>query len=102
MTLLRRRKLWGAVRGLFLLDEADPSATPDRSLEATQEQRKLARVLRALPAQQSTAFTLRYLTGLSLDEVAAAMEIGRGTVRTHLYRALCELRANGVLTEEQP
>ncbi len=102
MTHLRRRKLWGAVRDLFLQGEEDDGPTPELALALTREQQQLARELSALPAQQATAFSLRYLTGLSLDEVAAAMAIGKGTAKTHLYRALRALRANGVLVKEQP
>lgn len=102
MTHLRRRKLWSAVRNLFSQVEEDDGPTPELALATTRQQRELAKGLSALPAQQSTAFTLRYLTGLSLEETAAAMAIGRGTAKTHLYRALCALRTNGVLVKEQP
>ena len=52
-----------------------------------------------LPAQQATAFSLRYLEGLELDAIADAMNIGRGTVRIHLYRALQKLKAADALKE---
>jgi RNA polymerase sigma-70 factor (ECF subfamily) len=100
MTVLRRKRLWSRLRGLFLDDEVDRAGSPEQALEVSRARATLLRALRGLPAQQATAFTLRYLTGLSLDEVASAMSIGKGTVRIHLYRALCKLRSAGALQED--
>ena len=48
--------------------------------------------LAALPRRQREVVVLRHLVGLSEVEVAAALEIGHGTVKTHLRRGLAELR----------
>jgi RNA polymerase sigma-70 factor (ECF subfamily) len=52
----------------------------------------LAGALRNLPRRQREAVVLRYLAGLSEDEVAAALELAAGTVRAHLHRGVVSLR----------
>lgn len=96
---LRRRRFWNAVAGLLFV-EAEPSPpAADEALEHREHLAALAAALEDLPARQSTAFTLRYLEGLTIDEVADALGIDRGTVRVHLQRAVRALRERGVLDE---
>ena len=45
------------------------------SLRDPARETEIAAALEALSAKQSTAFSLRYLEGLSIDEVAEAMSI---------------------------
>lgn len=98
---LRRKRRWGALRTLLDLDpEAAPA--PDEALHQAQHLLILRQAVKQLPVGQATAFTLRYLEGLSIDETADAMSIDRGTVRVHLYRGLCKLRAQGALPEVEP
>ncbi|MBX5484610.1 MAG: sigma-70 family RNA polymerase sigma factor [Myxococcaceae bacterium] len=100
---LRRKRRWAALRTLLDL-ESDFAAPPEDALLRSQHLTQIKQAVTLLPAGQATAFTLRYLEGLSLDECGDAMGIDRGTVRVHLYRALCKLRAQGVLpdAEEKP
>jgi RNA polymerase sigma-70 factor, ECF subfamily len=93
---LRRKKRWGALRTLLDLDP-EPAEPPDLAFHQSQHVTFLRQAVRALPVGQATAFTLRYLEGLTIDETADAMGIDRGTVRVHLYRGLCKLRAQGLL-----
>lgn len=96
---LRRRRRWAALRTLLDLDP-DPAEPPDTAFFQSQHILQIQQAVKALPVGQATAFTLRYLEGLSIDDTAEAMGIDRGTVRVHLYRSLCKLRAQGILTEE--
>jgi RNA polymerase sigma factor (sigma-70 family) len=48
--------------------------------------------LRTLPRRQCEVIVLRYLVGLSENEVASTLHISRGTVKTHLRRGLASLR----------
>jgi RNA polymerase sigma-70 factor (sigma-E family) len=49
--------------------------------------------LRGLPERQREAIVLRYYAGLSEDEIAAAMRISRGAVKSHTARGMAALRA---------
>ncbi len=96
MGLLRRRRVWSVLREVLDLGPA-PQPSPEESFAGAERWRAFGRTLRSLPAQQATAFTLRYLEGLELDAIAEAMGIERGTVRIHLYRALQKLKAADAL-----
>jgi len=49
--------------------------------------------LRTLPARQREALVLRFLLDLSEEEVAAAMHISQGAVKSHTARAKAALRS---------
>jgi len=49
--------------------------------------------LRSLPPRQREALVLRYYGDLSDEQVASAMAISRGAVRSHTARAIATLRA---------
>ena len=59
----------------------------------------LKEAVAALPEELRSVIILRYFTGLTLEETAAALEIPRGTVSTRQKRALELLRLD--LTEEK-
>ena len=52
------------------------------------DQMVLAQALRALPARQREAVTLRYLVDLPEAEVAAVMRVTLGSIKVHLHRGL--------------
>jgi RNA polymerase sigma-70 factor (sigma-E family) len=49
--------------------------------------------LRRLPKRQCEVIVLRYLLGLSETQVAEALHLSHGTVKTHLRRGISSLRA---------
>jgi RNA polymerase sigma-70 factor, ECF subfamily len=55
---------------------------------------KLTVALASLPAEQREVLLLRFVDGLSLNEIAEAMEIPLGTVKSRLHNALASLRAD--------
>ena len=57
------------------------------------EQPAARAALRGLPERQREAIVLRYDAGLSEGEIAAAMGISRGAVKSHTARGLSALRA---------
>jgi RNA polymerase sigma factor (sigma-70 family) len=52
----------------------------------------LTAALRQLPRRQCEAIVLRYLLDFSESEVAAALGVSPGTVKTHLHRGIRALR----------
>ena len=62
------------------------------------EQDAMWTLLRALPPRQRAVLVLRYYEGLSEAEIADALHMSRGTVKSHAARALTALRAH--LTRE--
>lgn len=100
MSHLRRRRLWQGLARVLLVEPEAVETTGD-DVERSQHHRRLAVALEELSTKQRAAFSLRYLEGLSLDEVADAMGIDRGTVRVHVQRAVKALRLRGALPERE-
>jgi len=110
MRILRRRRLSLAMRRLWspgLLvrqgggegeddvdeyDLIDEQPGTDDSLNNAAEQRRMLRAVEALPVMQRTALVLRYGHDHSVGEIATLLEVGEGTVKTHLVRGLQRLR----------
>ena len=69
--------------------------------ERSAEQRMLARervgqvwtAVKGLSERQRTVFLLRYVEERELSEIAEATGLSEGTVKAHLSRALCKVRA---------
>lgn len=59
----------------------------------------LKEAVRRLPAQLRDVIVLRYFTGLTLEETAAALDLPRGTVSTRQRKALALLKLD--LTEKE-
>ena len=63
------------------------------TVAAPREPDQLETLLASLPPQQRTAVALYYVDELSVAEVAAAMELAEGSVKSHLHDARRRLRA---------
>src|SRR5207245_6273064 len=87
---------WHA-HGTVVNELPDSPEDQDEGPEATTLRREeLAEVVSAmeeLPAPYRAALTLRHMQQLSYQEVADALEIPLGTVKTHLHRARAALKA---------
>lgn len=101
-SILRRRMIDLQRRGRFrlrwmvpssersedsLVDWADPHAGPADAHDQREGYARLVQALRALPARQREAFTLRVLEELDVAQTARAMGCSEGSVKTHLSRA---------------
>ncbi|HET7500191.1 MAG TPA: sigma-70 family RNA polymerase sigma factor [Kofleriaceae bacterium] len=85
--LRQRRPALDAVHAIDV--QAAAAMRPDRRLLAE----AVARAVAQLSADHRAVILLREVHGLSYDEIAAALEISPGTVRSRLSRARDELRA---------
>jgi RNA polymerase sigma-70 factor (ECF subfamily) len=64
---------------------------PERSSAPSEEHMDVARALETLPRRQREVAVLRYLLEMSTAEVAAALGIAEGTVKSSLARARAHL-----------
>jgi RNA polymerase sigma-70 factor (ECF subfamily) len=81
-----RRKSARFIGGDAGLDQT-PAATPARTSELTT-------VVAGLPEIQQEVVLMRFVDGLSLEEIATALSIPLGTVKSRLHNALNTLRAD--------
>lgn len=74
--------------------EAVPASapSPECALAARQEAAAVWAVVETLPPQQRAVFVLRFAEEMSLEEIARALDVNTGTVKSHLHRALSALR----------
>ncbi|MFI2371726.1 RNA polymerase sigma factor [Streptomyces sp. NPDC018833] len=66
-------------------------ASAENSALLRDDQRTLVQALQQLPARQREALVLRHWLGLKEGEIAAAMGISAGSVKTHTSRGLAAL-----------
>lgn len=72
---------------------ASVPASPLEALEATELKQRLARCVDGLPAPWRAVLALRDGEGMSYEEIASALGVAVGTVRSRLSRARLALRA---------
>lgn len=102
--LQRRRKVRSIMVGWFgggrdgednempAWEPPDPGQGPLGRLHDVESYAAMAAAVRRLPARQREAFVLRMLEGLNVAETASAMGCAEGSVKTHLSRAMHQLR----------
>ena len=95
-SVLRHRAVVDKIAPELTLDSPgagpEPASWPDHTV--------LISALRALPSRQREALVLRYYAGLSEAQIASAMGISRGAVKSHIARAMSALRAELSKTTE--
>jgi RNA polymerase sigma-70 factor (sigma-E family) len=76
------------------LHAAGPEDVPpaDLAVLLTEEQREVVEALRTLPRRQREVLVLRYWSELSEAEIASALGIARGTVKSSASRGLASLQ----------
>jgi RNA polymerase sigma-70 factor (ECF subfamily) len=70
----------------------DPSPDPETAALAAEQERLLVAALGQISAEYRAALLLRYFNGLSLHEIAEALHIPLGTVKSRLSTGLRHLR----------
>ena len=75
-----------------LLRLADGAPRPDAALERSELEAALQRAIAELPEDRRIVVVLRDLEGLSYEEIAQALDLELGTVRSRLHRARADLK----------
>ncbi len=78
---------------------ADRRHTQEEAITASERARAVWGVVDGLPIQQRTVFTLRFAEEMQIQEIADAMRIREGTVKSHLSIAIRAVR-HGLMFEE--
>ena len=73
-------------------EPSDPGLDPHRQMEQAERSQVLSRGLRALPDHQRQILVMREISGLSYQEIGAALELDLGTVKSRIARARLALR----------
>lgn len=81
-----------AIRRLPRPGTAEPMPAAGDPAEYVAIRQTLMAALRQLPRRQCEVIVLRYLLDFSEAEVAAALGVSQGTVKTHLHRGMAALR----------
>lgn len=85
--LLRRRGMFETASDEDLPERADMSSEPFARLEATQRLALLERALVQVSAEHREILLLRELENMAYDDLAAALGVNEGTVKSRLARA---------------
>ena len=72
---------------------ADDAPSPDRRVQGRETGERLAAALGRLPERQRAVVVLRHYQDMSLEEIAQALGMSLGTVKSSLHRALARMRA---------
>ena len=75
-----------------VLDTPPDVPSAEHAALARLERSAVVAALRELTDRQREAITLRYYAGLSEGEIAAAMKVSRGSVKSHTSRGMAALR----------
>jgi len=78
--------------GFTPLEFVDWGALPEDELLTGEAQKRLDQAIQHLPEIQRIVFLLRDIEGLSIQETAAALDLGESAVKTRLLRARLHLR----------
>jgi RNA polymerase sigma-70 factor (ECF subfamily) len=98
---VRRDVSWGealseepCVHDIFLAtDLRNQRLTPEEEVISREARGRIWQAFGKLSRRQQEVFVLRYLEGWSIAEVAKALELTVGSVKRHLFRAVCHLRS---------
>ena len=73
-------------------DTRATAAARDRTFSDLELRDRLEKAIARLPANQRLLIAAHYLEGVQYEDLAEAMNLPLGTVKTHLYRAKRQLR----------
>lgn len=88
----RHQEVVEAYKAEHLLRDEPISSQEEGHLHAELMYKHLRRAIAALPAEQRTAFTLRYQEELPVKEIAHILQVPEGTVKSRLHYALLKVQ----------
>lgn len=74
------------------LEIADPGKSPEELLEAAEDRAALVKAMNELPVDYRQILTMRAINDMSYTEIAEALALPEGTVKSRLSRARLALR----------
>lgn len=74
------------------MEIADPGKSPEEILEAAEDRAALAKAMNQLPVEYRQILTMRAINDMSYTEIAEALQLREGTVKSRLSRARLALR----------
>ncbi len=83
----RDRALQAAIQAEQVLQHVDDSMRADTELEAHDRQTMIQEQISNLPAKYRIVLVLRHLQEMTYEEMAEALTMPIGTIKTHLFRA---------------
>ena len=81
-----------ALRAATEESSGDAAPSPEAAILTAEQREGLLAAVNGLPDEQRTVISLRYFLGLSEHEVAEALDVPQGTVKSRTARALERLR----------
>ena len=90
--LLRREKRHRGGEDITGLELPDDAPTPQELSERSETQEAVRRAMGRLSAEHREILLLRYMQELDYGEIAAALDISEGTVKSRISRAKARLR----------
>lgn len=92
----RRLSFWRKLVGIEEAPQAESTPafepSPERSLLAREQLQAVWDTSASLSQQQKAVFLLRFVEEMSLVEIAEALDMKVGSVKTQLFRALASVR----------
>lgn len=91
----RRLVFWRRLKRIDYIDMtqvADTQHSPEDALMTGELADAVGRALEKLSDRQRAVFMMRFIDDMALEEIAEVLQLGVGTVKTHLYRALDTVR----------
>ena len=86
-------KWWRSSNGAYReMEHQSRDRTPEQELLGREELARIWRSFGELSPRQREVFALRHVEGWSTEEVAKVLGLSSGSVKRHLFRAVCQLR----------
>ena len=76
----------------FMTHSEHPTSNPEKGAESGIIQEHIEHALKALSPQERSVFVLRHYHQLQLKEIAEALKIAEGSVKSYLFRAIKRLQ----------